>query len=195
MWPSSVLNQMRRDAVARLEDILLAKHTKAMAEVLTRIEGAIAAEFKDRPSYKSMMVRAGKATHSVKAGSLPIVSVQLDEEWQLKPAIEAGAQKIIFGGDRLQRKPYNLDVYNRVVTICREHQIRCVLATPRIVRESEIEAYRPTLEAIIAAKPNAISIHFLGALEWLQMMGYEGRWKVTAACSCLIKKRYVKQPN
>lgn len=174
MWPSSVLNQMRRDAVARLEDILLAKHTKAMAEVLTRIEGAIAAEFKDRPSYKSMMVRAGKATHSVKAGSLPIVSVQLDEEWQLKPAIEAGAQKIIFGGDRLQRKPYNLDVYNRVVTICREHQIRCVLATPRIVRESEIEAYRPTLEAIITAKPNAISIHFLGALEWLQMMGYEG---------------------
>ena len=70
------------------------KHTKAMAEVLTRIEGAIAAEFKDRPSYKSMMVRAGKATHSVKAGSLPIVSVQLDEEWQLKPAIEAGRRRL-----------------------------------------------------------------------------------------------------
>jgi len=71
--------------------------------------------------------------------------------------LKRGRRRLSSGGDRLQRKPYNLDVYNRVVTICREHQIRCVLATPRIVRESEIEAYRPTLEAIIAAKPNAIS--------------------------------------
>lgn len=193
MWPSSVLNQMRRDAVARLEEILLAKHAKAMAEVLERIEGDIKQEFKDRPSYKSMMKSIDRLeTAESDTMTLPLVSVQLDEEWQVKTAIEAGAQKIIFGGDRLQRKPYDIDVYNSVVALCREQNVRCVLATPRIVRESEFDAYRPTLEAIISAKPDAISIHFLGALEWLQTLGYQGEVEGDSSMQ-LFNKEAVRQ--
>lgn len=198
MWPSSVLNQIRRDGIARLEDILLEKHAKAMATVLSRIEGAIADEIKDRPSYKSMMTddaeTAGKAIaqRTGNQPAVPLVSVQLDEEWQVIAAIEAGAQKIIFGGDRLQRKPYDLSIYNRVVELCHAHKVPCVLLTPRIVRESEFEAYRPTLEAIIAAKPDAISIHFLGALEWLQMLGYKGAVEGDSSLQ-LFNKEAVRQ--
>lgn len=174
MWPSSVLNQMRRDGIARLEDLLLAQHEMEMATTLRRIESAIQQEFHNRPSYASMTT-ANLLTESLMGKTdLPLVSVQLDEEWQIEPAILSGAQKIIFGGDRLQRTPYDLDVYARVVALCKTHQVPCVLATPRIVRDSEVTSYLPTLQAMIDAKPDGISIHFLGALEWLQELGYTG---------------------
>lgn len=35
----------------------------------------------------------------------------------IKAAIEGGAKKIIFGGDRLQRKPYEISIYEQVAKL------------------------------------------------------------------------------
>ncbi len=43
-----------------------------------------------------------------------MVSARVDELEAVKAAIEGGAKKIIFGGDRLQRKPYELSIYEQV---------------------------------------------------------------------------------
>lgn len=174
MWPSSVLNQMRRDGIAQLEELLLAQHETEMAHTLQRVETAIQQAFHNRPSYATMTNSKATSPLSSTKGGAPFVAVQLDEEWQIEPAIQAGAQKIVFGGDRLQRAPYDLGVYGRVVALCNSYEVPCVLVTPRIVRDSEVIEYLPTLKAMIEAKPDAISIHFLGALEWLQTLGYTG---------------------
>lgn len=174
MWPSSVLNQMRRDGIAQLEELLLAQHETEMTTTLQRVESAIQQEFHNRPSY-TVMTQAEVATNLLSTKRVkPLVAVQLDEEWQIETALQAGAQKIVFGGDRLQRTPYDLGVYARVVALCKAHQVPCVLVTPRVVRDSEVASYMPTLQAMIEAKPDAISIHFLGVLEWLQELGYAG---------------------
>ena len=60
----------------------------------------------------------------------PMVSVRVDELEAEKAAIEGGAKKIIFGGDRLQRKPYELSIYEKVATLCKDHNVLCVFATP-----------------------------------------------------------------
>ena len=41
----------------------------------------------------------------------------------VKAAIEGGAKKIIFGGDRLQRKPYEFSIYEQVAKLCKDHNV------------------------------------------------------------------------
>lgn len=212
MWPSSVLNQMRRHMVSRLEEALIERHVNQMQDTLERIEHNI-----DLYTEKTPLTvgtgRVGKidlvgnhdtagtvndsgrsdnsheGTKPYKAGNSngnkpfkagtsngnkPVIAVQLDELWQVKPAIESGAQKIIFGGDRLQRKPYEPQVYKEVVDLCREAGVICTLSTPRVVKEQEAHKYKETLKQIVAAQPDALGIHFLGALEWLAELNYTG---------------------
>ena len=201
MWPSSVLNQMRRHMVSRLEEALIERHVNAMQGTLERIEHNIALYTEKTP----LTVGAGRigkidlverldgvaavndsrrsansndAAKSFKAGTSygnkPVIAAQLDELWQVKPAIESGARKIIFGGDRLQRKPYEPSVYKDVVALCNEAGVVCTLSTPRVVKEQEAHRYKETLKYIVEAQPDAIGIHFLGALERLAELGYEG---------------------
>ncbi|MBS4913872.1 MAG: U32 family peptidase [Veillonella sp.] len=188
MWPSSVLNQMRRHMVSRLEDALIERHVNAMQDTLERIEHKIALYTEKTPlpltlqfgnaKQVSKFNQASDFEHTANAkqgsNSLPVIAAQLDELWQVKPAIESGATKIIFGGDRLQRRPYEPQVYKDVVALCNEAGVVCTLSTPRVVKEQEADRYKETLKQIMDAQPGAIGIHFLGALEWLAELGYKG---------------------
>ena len=62
MWPASVLNALRRDAVEALENLLITDHETAWAE--------LAAE----PQDMSSMVAKGKVQYSE-----PMVSARVDE--------------------------------------------------------------------------------------------------------------------
>ena len=125
MWPASVLNALRRDAVEALENLLITDHETAWAELAVE------------PQDMSSMVA-------------------------------------IFGGDRLQRKPYELSIYEQVAKLCKDHNVLCVFATPRVVKDDEVKAYMNTLKAIVEAKPDSISIHVPQALLWLRDLGYTG---------------------
>ncbi len=100
--------------------------------------------------------------------------LRVDELDGVKAAIEGGAKKIIFGGDRLQRKPYKISIYEQVAKLCKEHNVLCVFATPRVVKDDEVDAYMNTLKAIVESKPDSISIHMPQALLWLRELGYSG---------------------
>lgn len=158
MWPASVLNALRRDAVTALETALITHHVESW-QVL-QVTGDVDYDF--------------KAQHELSYDTCPMISARVDEIEGVKTAISGGAQKIVFGGDRLSRTPYALSVYDEVARLCAQSDVICTFATPRVVKDDEVEAYKQTLEAIVQAHPDSISIHVPQALLWLRELGYTG---------------------
>lgn len=158
MWPASVLNALRRDAVTALETALITHHVESWQAL--QVTGDVDYDF--------------KAQHELSYDTCPMISARVDEIEGVKAAIAGGAQKIVFGGDRLSRTPYALSVYDEVARLCAQSDVICTFATPRVVKDDEVEAYKQTLEAIVQAHPDSISIHVPQALLWLRELGYTG---------------------
>lgn len=158
MWPASVLNALRRDAVTALETALITHHVESWQAL--QVTGDIDYDF--------------KAQHELSYDTCPMISARVDEIEGVKAAISGGAQKIVFGGDRLSRTPYALSVYDEVACLCAQSDVICTFATPRVVKDDEVEAYKHTLEAIVQSHPDSISIHVPQALLWLRELGYTG---------------------
>ena len=158
MWPASVLNALRRDAVTALETALITHHVESWQAL--QVTGDVDYDF--------------KAQHELSYDTCPMISARVDEIEGVKAAISGGAQKIIFGGDRLSRTPYELSVYDEVDRLCAQSDVICTFATPRVVKDDEVEAYKHTLEAIVQGHPDSISIHVPQALLWLRELGYTG---------------------
>ena len=156
MWPASVLNALRRDAVTALETALITHHVESWQAL--QVTGDVDYDF--------------KAQHELSYDTCPMISARVDEIEGVKAAIAGGAQKIVFGGDRLSRTPYALSVYDEVARLCAQSDVICTFATPRVVKDDEVEAYTHTLEAIVQAHPDSISIHVPQALLWLRELGY-----------------------
>ena len=158
MWPASVLNALRRDAVTALETALITHHVESWQSL--QVTGDVDYDF--------------KAQHELSYDTCPMISARVDEIEGVKAAISGGAQKIVFGGDRLSRTPYALSIYDEVARLCAQSDVICTFATPRVVKDDEVEAYKRTLEAIVQAHPDSISIHVPQALLWLRELGYTG---------------------
>ena len=158
MWPASVLNALRRDAVTALETALITHHVESWQAL--QVTGDVDYDF--------------KVQHELSYDTCPMISARVDEIEGVKAAISGGAQKIVFGGDRLGRIPYALSIYDEVARLCAQSDVICTFATPRVVKDDEVEAYKHTLEAIVQAHPDSISIHVPQALLWLRELGYTG---------------------
>ena len=158
MWPASVLNALRRDAVTALEIALITHHVESWQAL--QVTGDVDYDF--------------KAQHELSYDTCPMISARVDEIEGVKAAIAGGVQKIVFGGDRLSRTPYALSIYDEVARLCAQSDVICTFATPRVVKDDEVEAYKHTLEAIVQAHPDSISIHVPQALLWLRELGYTG---------------------
>lgn len=158
MWPASVLNALRRDAVTALETALITHHVESWQAL--QVTGDVDYDF--------------KAQHELSYDTCPMISARVDEIEGVKAAIAGGAQKIVFGGDRLSRTPYALSIYDEVARLCAQSDVICTFATPRVVKDDEVEAYKHTLEAIVQAHPDSISIHLPQALLWFRELGYTG---------------------
>lgn len=158
MWPASVLNALRRDAVTALETALITHHVESWQAL--QVTGDVDYDF--------------KAQQELSYDTCPMISARVDEIEGVKAAISGGAQKIVFGGDRLSRTPYALSIYDEVARLCAQSNMICTFATPRVVKDDEVEAYKHTLEAIVQARPDSISIHVPQALLWLRELGYTG---------------------
>lgn len=208
MWPASVLNELRRKAVAELEEVFLQNYEAAQygssGVKREKEKGIIASSAKSimASSAKSTITSSAKSTIAssakgiidsgtkdlVETGAskitdcfsrslpklLPAVSVRTDELEQVEAALAAGAGKVIFGGDRLNRRPYTPEVFQKVTGLCRQQGAYLTFASPRVVRDSETEAYQGELADMLDASPDAVSIHFTGMLEWLHERGYRG---------------------
>lgn len=161
MWPASVLNDLRRQAVAKLEEGLLKRHYQEWLR-----HGR---EIKDYKKWGSKL-----DIHDVPGFHEPLVSVRTDEMENVKAAIAGGAKKIVFGGDRLYRLPYDRSIYQEVVDYCHSHNVFICMATPRVVKQKERALIRDTIHCIVDAQPDSIAFHSPGILVFLREAGYEG---------------------
>lgn len=158
MWPASVLNALRRDAIEALEAQLIHDYEEHWQSL------NVSADNEYRYSCKTTYSYDG----------LPIISARVDEMDGVHAAIRGGARKIIFGGDRLSRFPYEQHVYMDVAKACKAAGVMCTFVTPRVVKDDEVETYKKTLVAMIEAYSDSISIHIPQALIWLSELAYTG---------------------
>lgn len=167
MWPASVLNELRRQAVAKLEESLLLRHEEKRLGHKER---------RNVYDYENNMYPLWKTVEKpiLWHKKRPIISVRCDEIEQVKAAIAGGAKKILFGGERLYRRPYEDSIYQYIVEYCHDHDAIIVMSTPRVVKENEIPMICHTLANIIASQPDAISFHSPGILMLLQSLKYTG---------------------
>lgn len=80
MWPASVLNALRRDAVTALETALITHHVESWQAL--QVTGDVDYDF--------------KAQHELSYDTCPMISARVDEIEGVKAAISGGAQKIVF---------------------------------------------------------------------------------------------------
>ncbi len=168
MWPASVLNELRRKGIEALE-----------GEILKRYEENRVATHQKVYQYSPSICCSGGVENSRETTlgqslHIPCISAHVDEWEGVVGAINGGARKIIFGGDRLRCIPYESSIYKQVADYCRAHDAYLSFATPRVIRAREEEAYKKTLQAMVAAKPQSITVNFLGLLLWLEELGYDG---------------------
>lgn len=178
MWPASVLNDLRRRAIEAMENHLISQHlAEQEAEVLahtnldTNLGTAVSLYTSDR---RLRSVQQKEAVARMMAGHECIISARVDELSLVEAAVQGGAKKIVFGGDRLYRLPYSSTIYGEVVDYCRQHHVWISLATPRVVKDAEIGGYQETLKAMVEAQPDAIAIHAPGHIINLKDLGYSG---------------------
>lgn len=185
MWPASVLNELRRRAIEAMEDLLIKDHIEEQeAEVAahtnldTNLDHAVSiyqeSEEATPARIEAFSHRGQEEAQSMMGGYNHIISARVDELDLVKAAIKGGAQKIVFGGDRLYRAPYQEAIYKEVVDYCHAHKVWVSLATPRVIKDQEGADYHKTLAAMVAAQPDAIAIHAPGYIVSLKDLGYQG---------------------
>lgn len=174
LWPASVLNDLRRRGVEALEAELIEYHRTEWAKRSVEPSDYSELQAKSQLEVKSQLQTKSQLEVQNSNLSLPAISARVDELDGVRAAIAGGAHKIVFGGDRLQRTPYQADVYAQVVELCRKGQVYCTFTIPRVIKDDEVETYLTTLQAMIGAKPDAIGIHVPQALIWLNDLGFTG---------------------
>ncbi|MDD2401609.1 MAG: DUF3656 domain-containing protein [Clostridia bacterium] len=126
MVPLSELNNLRRDIVEKIEEMILQEFKKP---VITKETYHCCVEllYKDLPLPRKVREKSK-------------LSIRIGDMLSLKGALEEGADIIYFGGNKLRRKKgFVLDDFKRVVQECHLKGAKAVLIIPRIFYEGEIE--------------------------------------------------------
>ncbi len=142
MVPVSEINEARRQAVAELNSARLAafsykrKYVKGINEI---------------PMPK------GKCRHT---GS--IITVHCDTVAKAEIAINAGADRILFGGDNFSREGYSSDDYRKIITKARKAGKEVAFATPRIVKEKQLSYFEKLFFQWNELEPDYVYISNIG---------------------------------
>lgn len=128
MIPASVLNELRRDAVAKLTETILDDYQRPAA--------GTAAPMLERADVP----QKGKAMELV---------VRCDTVDAVRAAAEQGADIIIFGGESYHHRPFLNADWQQAVKAAHDHQTALWAGTPRIVDESHRAAVQQELERAV----------------------------------------------
>ena len=150
MVPMSVMNETRREALARLDEARLARFAAKRAETAAWASGPARTEKKE-------VFRREK-------GAAPKLIVHADTPEKARAAAEAGADGVLYGGDAYDHHLITPKEYKEVWEFLRGAGRIVSLATPRILRESFLPAVAALLRALSEAPADEIYVHHLGAL-------------------------------
>jgi len=137
IYPAAEINQARREAVASLEQ----------ARLNNRGIEPLAVEAFQRRLAKVLKTVPESREKQLIRHTRPLVAVHAGDLYSLKAAVRAGAGLVYFAsGEYSPRSAVNRDELFRGFEFCRENGVKFVVATPAIIRGSELDELSGIIE-------------------------------------------------
>ena len=130
MIPASVLNDLRRQAVEAMEEAILADYHRAPSRSAQAEVGAVCVE---------------------KIEKTMEIALRCDTIEGMQAALEAGADRIIFGGEGYGHQAFSAEMWRRAVSLAHAKGAAIWAATPRIVRQKDSRRSESELRAAVEA--------------------------------------------
>ena len=146
MVPVSELNNLRRSAVASLEEVRIRR-------------------FQQRRSETVHLTAENSAGHTIHRADIPkpaALMVAVDDLAAMKAAVTAGADGILYGGESLRGISLQPKDYAAAWDYATECGVRIDYNTPRIVRGDEQAALIRLFEGFGEKLPSALHVHHIG---------------------------------
>lgn len=143
MMPVSELNNVRRDAIAALEQQRIVSFEKARRGILPKV----------------WQMPTGSSAPVLKPAPL---MAAVDDIEALKAAIDAGADGILYGGENYDGIHLRAKDYRAARNCAKKHGVRIDFNTPRIVRAAEEAEIVRLLTSFRTEPPDALHVHHIG---------------------------------
>ena len=170
MWPSSVLNSLRRHAVEAMEELLIEQYLASWEARKANLPTGM--ELLGDMTKTVGQVLGFTQAHALESNTKQL-EILVDSLEGLQQAVMTPVDRIVFG-DPLHRIPVADSVYREAVQMCRDANKEIIFSTPRVIKDNESTAFRDMVFHMVQANPDGIRVHFLGALEVLHQLGYTG---------------------
>ena len=152
IYPASEINQARRQVTSQLERMILKDRGRTPG---------------DRKSFRSgleLLLKREPRKTAANYGT-PLLSVSVGDLPSLRAAVEAGADIVYLGPDGFQSKPpVGREALREAAAVCREKGKSLVLATPRIIKDREMDNILQLLAEVAADGAQAGNQGMLAAL-------------------------------
>lgn len=153
MIPASILNGMRREAIEKLEMLMLQEYERPQASACWPAPAPVVSMSTD-PATMELAVRC-------------------DSLASVEAAAKAGADRIIFGGDSYGHERFVREDWKQAVAIAHEAGAALWAASPRILRQSQVPAMEAELLAAVEAGADGFYAGALGAFPLLSQVAAE----------------------
>lgn len=153
MFPVSVINELRRDVLAQLEQKRQQNHRKHIGK----------REFNQR----MQRAEANMQWPAIDTNHKPQLAVTVTGLDAVEAAVTAGAEIIYFGGESYRSKPaITVADIERAAALCHQRGASLVLSTPRILQDDELMRFNNFLDKTLA-HVNGLLVGNLGLLKQL----------------------------
>ncbi|MHA1606170.1 MAG: peptidase U32 family protein [Candidatus Freyarchaeota archaeon] len=141
--------------------------TQSSGSILAVIRGGVAYS----PAGERTIQRPASAEGE--SASLLKLSVSVGDLESIRRAVDAGAERVIFGGDFFKpRKPLSFNRLGEGVDYCREHGVEFILSTPRITRNRELQLIKESLNHVKSLNPDGVIVGNYGTLNLFLEEGF-----------------------
>lgn len=98
-------------------------------------------------------------------GEHHLLTVHCDTVEKVEAALAGGAERIIFGGDAFATKIITTQNYQQVLALCRRAGKEIAFATPRIVKENQLDFFRKLFTRWEELQPDYVYINNLSLMQ------------------------------
>jgi len=159
IYPVSEINTARRQAITSLAKARVRAARGAGASSPEVFEQRLALALKNRAGY------AGTDRDGHCESGLPLLAVFAGDLASVRAAADAGADQIYFGGDTFRFPPAGREDLHAGFRYCREHGVKFIFATPRIIKDGELPAIYELCREVAGWPADGILVGNLGLLE------------------------------
>ena len=148
MWPSSVLNSLRRNAVESMEELLIEEYVTSWEARKASLPTGM--ELLGDMTQSVGQVLGFTQVHPLESDTKQL-EILVDSVEGVQQAVMTPVDRIVFG-DPLHRIPVPQTAYEEIVHLCREANKTIIFSTPRVIKDNESTAFKEMVVHMVQAK-------------------------------------------